>query len=282
MNGSGGGGRSRSSSRSHVIDSREAPLTFNPAAGSQQQQHTQRWTTDAATAGRMPPSSYASQHTLKTIRRNDREGSPDDDDDDAGRQWRQRGAAGADQPYSNGDGDSSAAAYAADIKRGNPQFIIDLEPPGRPATRDRSLTFGGMPLPPSPAPPSTFDNNRKDSSTAIRVQPRPSLARQDTDASLNSLRLGGGLDGDSDPNSFSSRRPILTSALKALALFVLSLLLLYVTLHTLLPPIDDEHRDKVKLPKSFDDLKSLNEVLQVYKDRNYARVLGCYVTVYLL
>ncbi|GEM12884.1 SNARE associated Golgi protein [Rhodotorula toruloides] len=46
--------------------------------------------------------------------------------------------------------------------------------------------------------------------------------------------------------------------------------------------LDPQDREKVKLPKSFEDLKELNEVLQVYRDRNYYRVMGCFVIVYLL
>lgn len=34
-------------------------------------------------------------------------------------------------------------------------------------------------------------------------------------------------------------------------------------INTLLPPIDRRDRDKIKLPRSFEDLKALNEVLQV-------------------
>jgi len=59
------------------------------------------------------------------------------------------------------------------------------------------------------------------------------------------------------------RRPVLYAGLQAGGLLLLSVLLLYVLLKGLLPPIDDEHKDAVKLPKSFDDLKALNEVLQV-------------------
>jgi hypothetical protein len=114
---------------------------------------------------------------------------------------------------------------------------------------------------------------------------------------------------------------MLHAGLKAGALFMASLLALYILLKTLLPPIDEEHKDRVKLPKTFEELKGLNEVLQVscaglersfktkqeasaekrrcrsapradflrsplsrqvYKTRHYYRVLGCYTTVYLL
>lgn len=56
---------------------------------------------------------------------------------------------------------------------------------------------------------------------------------------------------------------MLHAGLKAGALFLASLLALYILLKTLLPPIDEEHRERVKLPKTFEELKGLNEVLQV-------------------
>ncbi|KAH8919665.1 hypothetical protein BT69DRAFT_1223793 [Atractiella rhizophila] len=84
------------------------------------------------------------------------------------------------------------------------------------------------------------------------------------------------------PIAFLRRRPLLTALLKAAFLFIFSCAFLIVLIKTLLPPIDDpEDKAKVKIPKSFDDLKALNEVLQVYKDKNYARVLGTYICVYL-
>lgn len=266
-------GRSRSlstSSRS-AIDSREAPLALNGSGNEPSWREAINGNSRHYRDEDLVSGSYASQHTLKTIRG---PSSPVDSDE-----YRQRETGGDHIAATTGNGEHNDGR---EIRRGNPQFIIDLGTPtnelnNETKTRGRSDTFGGVVLPQGPAShtPSKFDASQ------IRVQQRPSLARQDTDTSLSSLpsslRLGGGL-GD----TFSDRRPILASALKALALFLLCLLGLYITLHALLPPLDDEHRGKVKLPRSFADLKELNEILQVYKDRNYARVLGCYVTVYLL
>lgn len=266
-------GRVRSSTTSSVrsaIDSRQAPLALNGSSAT-----TTEWTRNQQDDMLInSSSSYASQHTLKTIRGP----SSPTERQEFDRELNQRG-----RPMHANTGDDDISS----IKRGNPQFIIDLGGDSYttnsvPVTRARSDTFGGVELPQAPslqAQPTSISSSKFE--TFIRVQQRPSLNRQDTDTSLSSLpsslRLGGGT-GD----TFSERRPILASALKALALFLLCLLGLYITLHALLPPLDDEHRDKVKMPRSFADLKELNEVLQVYKDRNYARVLGCYVTVYLL
>lgn len=104
-------------------------------------------------------------------------------------------------------------------------------------------------------------------------------------------------------------RILLEAAGKVIALFLLVVLGLALLLVTLLPPIDPEHAPDVKIPRSFDDLKrwvhiihlsaldcppaylfrpldclpsSLNVVLQIYKQRNFGRVLGSFIAVYLL
>ena len=65
-------------------------------------------------------------------------------------------------------------------------------------------------------------------------------------------------------------------------LFLFALGALVVLLQSALPPIDEQDRDKIKIPKKFEDLKDLNGVLQVYKERNYTRVMLSFVVVYLL
>jgi uncharacterized membrane protein YdjX (TVP38/TMEM64 family) len=79
----------------------------------------------------------------------------------------------------------------------------------------------------------------------------------------------------------SKPRPVLLALFKAALLFIFSLVFLIILLKTLLPPIDTLDKPKVKIPKSFDDLKNLNEVLQSYKDRYTWRVAGSFITVYL-
>jgi hypothetical protein len=77
-------------------------------------------------------------------------------------------------------------------------------------------------------------------------------------------------------------RIVLRAAAKAAILFVACFVVLIVALKLLLPPIDPQDRPAVKIPKSFDDLKRLNQVLQVYKERHGARVLGSFILLYLL
>jgi hypothetical protein len=51
------------------------------------------------------------------------------------------------------------------------------------------------------------------------------------------------------------KRILLEAAGKAITLFLFCLFGLAILLKTMLPPIDEEHKPDVKIPKSFDDLK---------------------------
>ena len=80
---------------------------------------------------------------------------------------------------------------------------------------------------------------------------------------------------------FKINRLLLRAALRAGLLCLCSLLLLVIVLRALLPPIEPEHKHALKIPKSFEDLKQLNSVLQIYKDRHFFRVLISFISVYL-
>ncbi|GAA5910861.1 hypothetical protein JCM6882_003448, partial [Rhodosporidiobolus microsporus] len=249
----------------------------------------------------MGPRSYRSEHSLRTLR------GP------AGGGPSGVGGHGSEEDESDGPGDSgitlhgvssSTSAQGLPGRRTGPQFVIDLDPSSSSSSdphaetpsfgsRPRSSTFGGVELPPSlpvtPQPPTSFSSAAGGDSTlplpTTSPGPRPTLGqrgrtRSTSLSSLSSLRsldpalhLGGA--------PLRERRPVLYAGLQAGAILAVSVVGLYVLLRTMLPPIDDEHKADVKLPKSFDDLKRLNEVLQVYRQRNNFRVMGCYVTVYL-
>ena len=218
------------------------------------------------------PKSYASEHSLRTIRPHDGRGSPERSPDDHDH---------ADED--EGDDERAAAGGAGRAwqgRRAGPQFVIDLDA-GSPTEEDelalgargrpRSSTFGGVELPPSAQGLLESDYTATTSTTTgdtagagVSRTPRPDYSRQRSTSlsSLTSLRsldpalhLGGA--------PLRERRPMLYAGLQAGGLLVVSVLGLWLVLKGLLPPIDPEHQDKVKLPKSFDDLKSLNEVLQV-------------------
>lgn len=226
------------------------------------------------------PKSYASEHSLRTIRPH----APDSGDDDEGQE--------GDGPASVGGNGHGASTWQQRGRRAGPQFVIDLEA-GTPTdeqgassfggggNRPRSSTFGGVELPPAPSANALLEPVDRDADATTTTDtagagmtPRPNLSRHRSTSlsSLSSLRsldpslhLGGA--------PLHERRPMLYAGLQAGALLLASVLGLWLVLKGLLPPIDPEHQDKVKLPKSFDDLKSLNEVLQVREDRPL-RVVG--------
>ncbi|BGO94167.1 hypothetical protein NBRC10512_001319 [Rhodotorula toruloides] len=223
--------------------------------------------------------SYRSEHSLRTLRA---PGGGEDSDDE--REGGQRAVRGSDERA------RADRANGLQGRRVGPQFVIDLAPTtgegaitGGAASggRPRATTFGGVELPPSPNP--ALQRTADDTSDEDKPTPRPGLnarTRSTSVSSVSSLRsldpslhLGG--------TTFAERRPLLYASLQAAAILVVSALGMYLVLKVTLPPIDDGDREKVKLPKSFDDLKELNEVLQVYRDRNYYRVMGCFVIVYL-
>lgn len=80
----------------------------------------------------------------------------------------------------------------------------------------------------------------------------------------------------------AQRNQLLVRALvQLLALFVVCLIGLAGTLWLALPVISPEDKEHLKIPRSFDDLQQLNTVLQHYKSEHFARVLLCWVVVYM-
>lgn len=77
------------------------------------------------------------------------------------------------------------------------------------------------------------------------------------------------------------KKPLLAALINMVIIFSVSLIFMIISLKLLLPPIDEADKQYVKIPKSFDDLKDLNKVLQIYKERNGFRVVGSFTIVYL-
>ncbi|KAF8311075.1 hypothetical protein DL93DRAFT_2032519, partial [Clavulina sp. PMI_390] len=78
-----------------------------------------------------------------------------------------------------------------------------------------------------------------------------------------------------------SRKPILNAGLRICFIFVLSSLILGGTLWLALPTLEEDDRPRLRIPKSFDQLKDLNDLLKKYKSIYPFRTLLCFVVVYL-
>ncbi|CAO1629673.1 unnamed protein product [Sympodiomycopsis kandeliae] len=176
--------------------------------------------------------------------------------------------------------------------------------PAASITRTRSSSETGSV---NPFSSTTSDHNSTD--------PAPFLSDNASSYSSHTLRTlanGGGTDSESedhdpstirvnhhngssaaaeDPSSPASilskeaaqeRRRVIVRAFAQLAiLFVVCTLIIAGTLYIALPDIDEEDKAAFRIPKNFDQLKALNNVLQRYKDENFGRVMLCWIVVYM-
>ncbi|GLB40611.1 putative SNARE associated Golgi protein [Lyophyllum shimeji] len=83
------------------------------------------------------------------------------------------------------------------------------------------------------------------------------------------------------PSRPSSRKIILNATLKMAAIFVVSTLLLSASLWLALPKLEEADRPRLHIPKSFAQLKDLNDLLKKYRDIYPYRIVICYVLTYL-
>lgn len=75
--------------------------------------------------------------------------------------------------------------------------------------------------------------------------------------------------------------PIVSASVKLAILFAAFSLLLGITLWTCVPRFSEDDRRNLKLPRSFDDLKTLNTLFQKYKHQQPLQVLAIGVVSYL-
>jgi hypothetical protein len=103
------------------------------------------------------------------------------------------------------------------------------------------------------------------------------------------------------PAQPSRKRIIFKAAVKMAAIFIVGCLLLGGTLYIAMPRLEEcvtrrlsrailcltrlcysVDREKLRIPKSFDQLQALNELLKKYRDIYPFRILICFVIMYLL
>ncbi|KZT29947.1 oxalate transporter [Neolentinus lepideus HHB14362 ss-1] len=78
----------------------------------------------------------------------------------------------------------------------------------------------------------------------------------------------------------SSRKLLFNAAIKMALVFLISTLVLGGTLWLALPPLDEEDRPTLRIPKSFDQLQALNQLLKKYRDIYPFRIVVSFVTTY--
>ena len=222
-----------------------------------------------------------SEHSLKTLRRNGSSSSLASASDDGAADSNRRTAGGdfvIEIPQAKvGKDERGEFGETRRIEEGGMSGGAVEDHSHRHRSNSGAASFGGVSLPPSqPQPRKPTLLTRLTSTTSIASSLNsPEATRQSVLplSPASELHLGG---------SFAERRPVVAASLKAFALFLLSLAVLSALLHTMLPPIHRDDWQKLKLPKNIDDLKTLNSVLQIYKDRHYWRVMGSFTTIYLL
>lgn len=68
--------------------------------------------------------------------------------------------------------------------------------------------------------------------------------------------------------------------IKILVIFAIGIFILF-GVFKLAPPLTDEEKTHVKLPKNFDDARALGDVLETYTEEYFSRVIYCYFTTYI-
>ncbi|SPO48399.1 uncharacterized protein PSANT_06088 [Moesziomyces antarcticus] len=134
------------------------------------------------------------------------------------------------------------------------------------------------------APHEAVSAFTRDSDT-ISVRSRHTLRAfgddSDADDPWSAIPPSSSTSSVSDLTRLQRRRLLGRALVQLVVLFVVCLVGLGGTLWLALPVIAPEDKASFKIPRSFDDLKALNAVLQHYKTDHFARVLLCWVVVYM-
>ncbi|KAG8983906.1 hypothetical protein FRB90_005661 [Tulasnella sp. 427] len=88
-------------------------------------------------------------------------------------------------------------------------------------------------------------------------------------------------DASRPPTSAETRRKLLLAGLKMAILFVVSTALLLLTLKLALPTLEEEDRQYLHVPRTFEQLQQLNTLLKKYRSMYPFRIVLCFVITYL-
>ncbi|CAO1616144.1 unnamed protein product [Jaminaea pallidilutea] len=199
-------------------------------------------------------------------------------------------------------GAGSGATTAPDSK------VVPVPAAGS-ARSHRSASQSSNPFPAAESPPAFLHDHHAHSSSFSTHTLRTIKGQEEGSSRGGGGSVGGSDDDDdehprvvhvnhadgsegqsgnsSDPANLSrltsiERRRIVIRALTQVGiLFVVCALVLVGTLYFALPQIEEQDKPAFKIPKNFDELKALNGVLQRYKESHFARVMICWIVVYM-
>ncbi|KAI7813935.1 transmembrane protein 41B [Triplophysa rosa] len=106
-------------------------------------------------------------------------------------------------------------------------------------------------------------NRETEASPLVGEEPRPSKESQT-------------LKGTQSPGGASARMSILT----LITIFACAACVMYLVFRNF-PELNEDEKEKIKIPKDMDDAKALGTVLSKYKDTYYTQVLLAYFTTYI-
>ncbi|CAG8620738.1 3858_t:CDS:2 [Ambispora leptoticha] len=79
----------------------------------------------------------------------------------------------------------------------------------------------------------------------------------------------------------ASRWKTVKAIAQLVLLFCVALGFMYISVQLLLPPIEPDKRDLLKLPTNIEELQALKELLSSYMDKFYPRVLAAFIILYI-
>ncbi|KAA1084115.1 hypothetical protein PGT21_017935 [Puccinia graminis f. sp. tritici] len=132
--------------------------------------------------------------------------------------------------------------------------------------------------------PTSIKNTKRHSSLLVPANertftrhPSPSTNSQDRPSPPRAFNLFS----PQDWKHFIHQKPLLGFCIRLVSLVLLCAIIVGGLVWALLPPVDEKDLPILRIPTSFEALKKLNALLQIYKTANYYRVLSSFILIYL-